>query len=132
MCHAKNCSAVKHPSSVTRNLIPSHAYLVLPGPHILHPLPLFNYKHFSEPTLLKLLYTSITNENVAYLRSSTHTPPNMLSKPKESNNCSTLQITFSLPHSIPPFHDSHSLPNYHPPTPPPMRQQQHRLQSPHI
>ena len=67
MCHAKNCSAVKHPSSVPGKLLPFHAYLVLPGSHILHPLPLFNYKYLSEPTLLKLLDTYITIENAANL-----------------------------------------------------------------
>ena len=60
LCHAKNCTALKHPSSVPNCSLPYHSYLVLPGSHILHPLPLFNYKDFSEATLQKLLDASIT------------------------------------------------------------------------
>ena len=65
LCHAKNCTALRHTSSVSGFLLPSNAYLVLPGSHILHPFPLFNYKEFLEATLLKILDTSITIENVA-------------------------------------------------------------------
>ena len=44
LCHAKNCTALKHPSSVPVCLLPYHDYLILLGYHILHPFLLFNYK----------------------------------------------------------------------------------------
>ena len=75
VCHANKCSALKHPSSFPRCLLPSHAYLFLPGSHSIHLLPLFNYKDFSESTLLKILNTSITVDNAENFRSSVYSNP---------------------------------------------------------
>ena len=82
MCHTKKFTALRHSSSVYGCLLPSHTYLVLPGSHILHPLPMLNYKDLSEATLLKLLDASITIDNAENLRSSLNATPNMPYKTK--------------------------------------------------
>ena len=54
MCHMKSCSSLKHPNMVTGSIIPHHAYPMITESHILHLLPTFFYKYFTEETLLKL------------------------------------------------------------------------------
>ena len=73
--HAKNCTATRHLTAIPGSLLTSHDSLVLPGSHILHPLPLFNYKGFSEDTVAKLLNAPATIDNEANIRSTFHSTP---------------------------------------------------------
>ena len=58
----------KHPKYITGSLLPFHAYLILPGPFILHTPPIFYYKYFTQNTITKLNQTSITREEAAKVR----------------------------------------------------------------
>ena len=74
-CHTKNCTKLRHPTSIPGCLFPSHAYLVLLVSHILHLFSLSNYKGSSEGTLQKLLDTHISIDNTANIRYSFYATP---------------------------------------------------------
>ena len=79
LCHAKCCTKIRHATSIPSILLPSHAYLVFLGSHILRPFPLFNYTVFYKTTIIKPINTSVTINNAANIRSeSNSTPQNVL------------------------------------------------------
>ena len=60
ICYNPSCAAVNHPKSITDSLLPFHAYLMLPGSFVIHPLPLLCYKDFTQNTITKVNQTFIT------------------------------------------------------------------------
>ena len=108
LCHMKACTATPKRS---RALLPWHAHLMLSGSHIVHALPLFCYKEFSDGTIQKLQQTLVRLEERANTGSLCNTTPqdqmedevkNLLILDPDNSNPTTNSKALPLkPHSSP-------------------------------
>ena len=64
----KVCKVTKHLNNQAGNLLPLHSYIMLPGPHTLHPFLIFSLRHFTTNTDNKLSSIHTTLDEAATLR----------------------------------------------------------------